>query len=412
MLTHRITWEKERKRLGLQIRHLRRSQKLTQDELGAIIRTSRQTINTLEKGLTLPKVETIEDIAVHFDNYGIIMTYIKLQDDVKSLFYLAERIYNKSLLAAQAILKKAIKINRLSDMKETVTWLFQSIIWDLEVTGRTNNRKVKYVIDAFGASDTETFIDLLDRLYNTCFEQGKKFEAFIKICEAIIEKIPVDNDKSYNVWYNYSKALYYQKKFAQALIAAHKCLEFDHENLNLARRYQAISGYGLICLQLREFEEALKAFKWSLHMAEGEELHLGLLNLGRTYFMMGDYEEANIYWNTLLKKIPDDHFLRINALNDMAMVDIIEDRDEKAAERIEIAKSLLEKAKVTNWHMYKAEKILCERNEAVLYLKKVLFEPERDKAIKQIKKVLSNFQEIHLRDDYELTKNYVFNLIL
>jgi len=410
-LAHTITWETERKKLGLQIRHLRRSKKLTQDELGAIIRTSRQTINTLEKGLTLPKVETIEDIAVHFDNYSIIMTYIKLQNDIKSLFYLAERIYNKSLFAAQAILKKAIKINRLN-MKEAVTLLFQSIIWDLEVAGRTNNRKVKYVINAFEASDTETFIDLLDRLYNTCFEQDKKFEAFIKICEAIIEKIPVDNDKSYNLWYNYSKALYYKKNFAQALISANKCMEFDNENLNSVRRYKAISGYGLICLQLREYEEALKAFKWSLHMAEGEELYLGLLNIGRTYFMSGEYEEAYIYWNTLLKKIPDDHFLRINALNDMAMVDIIQDKDEKATERVEIAKNLLEKAKVANWHMYKAEKILCERNEAVLYLKKVLFEPERHKAIKKIKEILSKFQEIHLRDDHDLTKNYVFNLVL
>lgn len=410
-MAHTITWETERKKLGLQIRHLRRSKKLTQDELGAIIRTSRQTINTLEKGLTLPKVETIEDIAVHFDNYSIIMTYIKLQNDIKSLFYLAERIYNKSLFAAQAILKKAIKINRLN-MKEAVTLLFQSIIWDLEVAGRTNNRKVKYVINAFEASDTETFIDLLDRLYNTCFEQDKKFEAFIKICEAIIEKIPVDNDKSYNLWYNYSKALYYKKNFAQALISANKCMEFDNENLNSVRRYKAISGYGLICLQLREYEEALKAFKWSLHMAEGEELYLGLLNIGRTYFMSGEYEEAYIYWNTLLKKIPDDHFLRINALNDMAMVDIIQDKDEKATERVEIAKNLLEKAKVANWHMYKAEKILCERNEAVLYLKKVLFEPERHKAIKKIKEILSKFQEIHLRDDHDLTKNYVFNLVL
>lgn len=411
-MTHIVNWEIERKKLGLQIRNLRKSQKLTQDKLGSIIRTSRQTINTLEKGLTLPKVEMIEDIALYFENYSVIKTYIKIQEDIKELFYLAERVYTKNLSAAQAILKKMIKKIRPNDLKETVTLLFLSIIWDLEVAGRVNDRKIKFVIDAFGALDTPTFIDLLDRLYETCFQKDKKFEAFIKISEVIIEKIPVNNEQSYNLWYSYFKALYYQKKFAQALIAANKCLEFDHDEINVGRRYQAISGYGLVCLQIREYEEALKAFKWSIHMAGENEMLYGLLNLGRTYFMAGEYEEAYIYWNTLLKKIPEDHFLRINALNDMAMVDIIEDKDHKAEERIEDVKRLLEKAKVVDWHMYKSEALLCERNETILYLKKVINSPDRAKAISRIREVLSKFEEIHLRDDYDLTKNYVFNLVL
>lgn len=412
MKTH-DEWLLNRKRLGLKLRVLRRSKQMTQDELGVKIGTSRQTINTLEKGRTLPKVETIEDLSIKIGDFSIIPIYSTLQDDVNSLYYLAEKIYVYNLSTAQLLIKNIIKKKQISDVEELVTLTVQSMIWDLEVKQKTNRRKIQYIVNAFDDLKQETFIDMLNKIYETCFNQDKKFDAFTKICEGIIKDIPVENEKSFTLWYQYANALYYQKNFVESVIALNRSLENCTPHIPISKQFKVYSRYGLINLQLEAYEKARHAFETCEEMASNQiERNYCLMNIARSYFMQEEYANAFYYWGLFLKETDEKELLRINVFNDMAMAYIKLEKYSEARDMVKRNKHLLKLAKEMNWHMYKNEKLLRDRNMAALNLISAQYGNDKEATLKNLRSILDRLEESYLKDEYQLTKNWLLNLLL
>lgn len=53
--------------IGLNIRHLRSENNLQQDEFASLFNVSRDAIGTYERGKSTPKLETIQQICMHFN---------------------------------------------------------------------------------------------------------------------------------------------------------------------------------------------------------------------------------------------------------------------------------------------------------------------------------------------------------
>ena len=56
-----------KKRIGIQIRALRRAKGLTQDELAAMIDRSTEALSNLERGVSLPGIDTLERLSGSLD---------------------------------------------------------------------------------------------------------------------------------------------------------------------------------------------------------------------------------------------------------------------------------------------------------------------------------------------------------
>jgi|GEM_PF-5294977 len=395
-----------KKDFGRHVRLLRKANNLSQDSLAEQIGVTRQTIANVEKGVHIPKAEIVEDLYNLFKSRDLIIKYLIIQRDKSDLQYLAERLY-KEQVVANLILKYVLReaLDR-SDLNTAASCVFQSIMCDLLNNKNVNRRKIQFVTKVFDTLDKERFIELLDSLYRLSFEQGKKFDAFVTIAEKVINSVTVGNEKSFMLWYQYANALYYQGNTLKAFDASSEGFRHDHKNISKGQLAKVYSRRGLICLQLKGYSEALKAFEKCLELADDELAKYCYLNIARTYYMWGKYKEAKVYWEKLLKMLDENDLLRINVLNDMAMCNLLSHNGDKAKELLRQADQLLKEAKKNYWHMYEAEHLLYRRNLAILNL-----ELNQTSAIQELLKVLEDLKTSHLKDEYELTNNFIVDLM-
>lgn len=400
-----IPEETHRKEFAGTLRKLRKEARMSQEELAEHLDVSRVTIVNTEKGQSIPKAEFIEKAFRLFRSEELVTKYTLIQRDKKELASLATRIHPYDRSAAIRILRKVVREAIKSDDHETsVINIFQSIMWDLMQKGKVNAKKIDFVIKLFDALEAERFADLLIALYNISYQNGKNFDAYIKISEGIIDKLKLDTKRISLLMGKTASAYYYKGNPHKAYLVSCKAIELIAGE-NFQHRGDTYHRHGLICLQLEYFDEAIESFNKCLAITNEPRLkRLATLNLARCYYMQGEYTEAQRYWDHLFATLDKNNLNQINSLNDIIMMHIRLGNIHEARKKIKECERLLKIAEESDWAMYHVESILLKRNMVLL-----------DAVItgnfisKDLSDVLHELKSTHLRDEYELTKNFILD---
>ncbi|UFJ41318.1 helix-turn-helix domain-containing protein [Brevibacillus humidisoli] len=395
----------ELRTFGRIIKGMRKAKRLSQEELAAQAGVTRQTINHMERGSNTPRLDTIESVAIVLDQtQSVFKEYLKIQNDISVLIEWAERCQDTYSSFSKAIIKKAIRLSlQNNDTNKAVNALFQWITWESARGNKVNRRKINYVTRFFNSLNQDNFISQLAYLYGISFKSNKQFSAFVEIAERIIERVKNEDEKLAVLWYQYANAKYYQGEIWKAYHASRNALERQHLLNDDSVRAKLFSRCGLICLQLKAYQEALVHFHSCLMLTLDQDLKdFCHLNLGRTYYMMGQYDMAREKWTNLLGTLKDDDFRRININNDFACMELRLGNYDKAQECIQEAENLLPIARNKGWHMYNSELLLHRRNKAML-----LFETKGDVGLKNVLQIIKELKVTYLQDEYDSTKDYL-----
>ncbi|WP_438770095.1 helix-turn-helix domain-containing protein [Brevibacillus sp. JB24b] len=396
-----------RRFFGMCLKSLRKNVKLSQEELAEQLQVSRTTIAKTEAGQNLPKSEFIAKAFLFFKSSEIIDQYFKVQTDRKELENLTQSFYLKDYQLARRVIKKLIRESlKAGDVEAAVNCVFQVMMWDLELRKKVNHRKIRFVINAFSDLEDNKFVDLLDSLYDISYKCGKQFDAFIRIVEVIKDSLNSDKNKLAVLMYEYATAHYYSGNAYDSYKISLKSLEYMGNTL-LRKRANIFLRHALISLQLENFLESAEYFRRCYE--EGNELlkRAALINLGRTYYLSGNLNEANVYWNKSLKLLPKHDLMRINIYTDMSMAALKVGDLKKAESYNRKTEELLILAKTKVWGMYDEEKLLLERNKALLNALKSNSFQSGDISMIDLK-----LKNSHLKDEYKITRNFILDKLL
>jgi Predicted transcriptional regulators len=395
-----------RKEFGQLLKELRKAAHMSQEELAEHLDVSRTTIANTESGQNVPKSEFIEKGFQLFRSQDLINKYILIQKDKKELLSLAIKMHGIDKVASVRVLKQAIRESvKCNDLHTLVKSLFQWIIWDLMDKGKTNARKINWVsnsIERLDDLDPSSLLKLLDELYHIS-KKSKNFDAFMQITDVMKIKMKDDNRRLSQLLYKQSTANYINGHHKKAYKLSSKAIEVMNGEV-FQHTAETYHRHSLICMQLAFYEEALEYADACLKITpETSDLYkLVKAGLARMYYMNERYAEAKKIWDDLFKTLGKNDLKRIHSLNDIIMTEIKSGNLNRASEKMRECERLLNLAKNAEWSFYQVEHLLLRRNKAMFAAVKNgnFSDPE-------VSKVLRELKESYLRDEYELTKNFI-----
>ncbi|NRS51014.1 helix-turn-helix domain-containing protein [Brevibacillus sp. HB2.2] len=396
----------KRKQFGLLLKNLRNDRGWNQDKLAEELDVSRQTIANTERGQNVPKAKFVEHAFQLFGSEELIRHYISIQEDRKELMALADAVVSDQYHPViNSVMKQVIKESlKTNDLHAIFSTLFQMIMWELKFKGKVNRRKNDWLIKVtqYLDPDPEAFFEMIEKLYHHSRESSN-FSAFITITEGIKCKVTLGNSRLSQILCYQANAYFYSGNIRKAYKVSSKALDTMNGEVYKHTAF-AYHRHALICMQQIEFEEALEAELVSLSLLKPTEYHHSIVKAGlaRLYYMNGDYGKANEYWEDVFTKYDVLDPARAHSLNDMIMMEIKLGNLEQAHAKIVECDRLLDRAKKNKWPHYDVESMLLRRNKIMLEAVETgnFLSPE-------VGNILQELNNSYLRDERELTKNFV-----
>ncbi|ASJ54892.1 hypothetical protein BP422_15750 [Brevibacillus formosus] len=402
--------ELNRKEFGAVLKMLREKARIndarvSQEKLAELLDVSRITIVNTEKGQNVPKASFVEKAFHLFQSGELVIRYVLIQQDKKEVSQLAMKIqqhdYKLAIRVIQMIMRESLN---QGDLHGVITNLFRLVLWDIEEKGKTSRRKIQYLIQAFKNFDPEHngFLDLLDELYHIS-KKRKNFDAFLSITEAITQEIKLDDRRLSQLLYQEATALYIKGQHDKAYRLSNRALE-AMGGVVYQHTAHVYHRHSLICMQLAFYEEALEHAKACLDMApKASELHkLVKQGMARMYYMNQNFDEAKELWDELFKTMSKNDIRKVHSLNDIIFMEIRLGHFDKVDKLIDECDRLLQLAEKEEWSFFQAEKLLLYRNKVMYHAQKT-----GDFFRKDVSDMLGELKVSYLKDEFELTKNFV-----
>lgn len=396
-----------RREFGQLLRELRKEAHMSQEDLAEKLNVSRTTITETENGRNVPKAVFMEQALKLFksNSKDLVGRYIQIQEDKKELMTLGNMMvvedYTLAIRLMKHVIRNALKGN---DLQPFFSSLFQMIMWDLKLKRKVNVRKSDWLIKAaeYLDPDPESFFDLMDKLYHISRESNN-FAAYITITEAIKDKVNLGNKRLSLLLCHQANAYYYSGDPHKAYKKSSKAI--DVMNSEVFKHTAFVHHrHAMICLQNSNFDEALEAEHKCLSLlSRDNSLYTTVIQgIARLYYLRENYTQAKIYWEETFriygKNVPD----RTHSLNDMIMMELKQSNIKKAQEHIKECDRLLTIAKKKDWRFYATEAMLLRRGKVLLKAVE-----SGDFFIQDVTTVLHELKESYLKDEFELTKNFL-----
>ncbi|WP_126430078.1 helix-turn-helix transcriptional regulator [Brevibacillus marinus] len=399
---------------GSFVKELRKTYGYSQHELAAKMGVSRNTISNLENGTTTPLLRNVEKLQEIFGNNALPalhQLYLRIQDNIAVLMEWAKKLKDNDFVFATRILKKCFRLSE-QDARSQIIVAFTSILWDYQMKRKVNKRKIDFVVHNFKQIDSDTFLSLVLQLYDLCFSNGKQFEVFFQILDAIDDEVSSKNNpfKEFMLHFHSAGARYYQGEYIKALKCSEKSLSYQGiiSDVYMAR---AFLRHGNICMQLNDLKLALESYFSAyeiLKKFQNDPFLPGCLaNLGRAYYQLGDYDMALSYWNQFFEKTSDDDPMRLNVLTDLTLYYIETKQISAAWHTFNLSNDILQVALSNDWSLYYVEALLHQRNHALL----TYLAGEKEKSLVTLLEVSDRLMNSHLKDEFVRTNRIIVDIL-
>ncbi|QNR22508.1 helix-turn-helix domain-containing protein (plasmid) [Exiguobacterium sp. Helios] len=232
-----------KERLGLEIKKIRKSKKITQKELSADI-CSQSEISRIETGDFFPGIDLLYSIATKLTtpltHFFDILTYeeVELTKEIKSkilgLSYKKE--YSELLIYIEELLNSPFPIN--GDLEKFILWKKYVAAYYL---GRINAETCRVelmllILNKSIGSDVMLNFHIQNSAANIMAENKKYNDSFV-LYQKILDEVPIDIDGislKIKVLYNLGKLSYIEKNYSNSLKYTNEGIELSIESSNMS----------------------------------------------------------------------------------------------------------------------------------------------------------------------------------
>jgi transcriptional regulator with XRE-family HTH domain len=366
-----------KKKFGAKLKLIRKSKRLTQEEVVANIdyAISVAAYSKIERGDSLPKLDTLElitaGLGLPFDY--LYKDYLPLIDDKKDLLELLDvAVTHRQRTLGRRILNKLYRLSKQgkNNQVEIVVQVFKHLIIKLNVGDKVNPKMVDFIVEHFEVLPKDQFLSLCREIWEFSYT-NKKFDLFIDIIKRATKNLNYEKEKIFEIWFWYATAHYYTRKYIEAYEACLNAIKLRDFAPNIDRLVVTLNLCGNVCMQRKEYEEARIQFEELVsildHDFTKQRVVRAYCNIGRSYYLNEQYEEAKENWDLVLKNTNKNDSDRLFVLNDYTYIELQYGNFNKGLKLFDETKKLLSKTKKENITLdYSVEEALYLRNEGVI----------------------------------------------